>query len=101
MTTWMETFKKAQDVVEAVLRDSPETRSDDMKLIMAVWDNQGLHLDENQKHIFRMVLPSETITRARRKLQEVGKYRPNDEIYRQRHLLEIEVRNKIGGEHII
>lgn len=59
-------FKDIEDLVFQVLRDQPETRDDSRKLCLAVWERQGLKLDEKQKYFFLKSYNSESITRAAR-----------------------------------
>lgn len=66
---------KTFDIVEKALSDYPQTRSDDRKLIMTVWWLQNSDYDKDFRNFFqhKAIMP-ETITRARRKIQESGKY---------------------------
>ena len=99
MNSWLDDFKNAESVVKAVLTDNPETRADDRKLIIKVWEVQGLKLEPEQKSMSMRILPVETITRARRKIQENGLYRPIKEVYDQRQLLDENVsKYMVGGE---
>lgn len=65
------------DLVEKALKERPETRSNDKKLMYLVWYLQEpeFYKEENFKRFFldRAHSP-ESITRCRRKLQEGGKY---------------------------
>lgn len=92
---WFEKFEKAEDLVEAVLKNVPEARENDMALLAVVWQMQGLKLTPEQFKQMKRCLPAETITRARRKIQQEGKYMPNKHKYEQRKLLEEEVRRYI------
>lgn len=96
MTTWLNDFKTAKKLIQSVLRDNEKTRGDDKELILTVWEKQGLKLDESQKALFKKVLPPETITRARRKIQETGLFKPRTVVYEQRQILEKEVRSGIN-----
>lgn len=66
---------RVTQLVERVLRDQPETRSSDKKLILAVWEEQGLYLSESQKARFMSLPSTETIRRIRQKEQELGKFK--------------------------
>ena len=69
----LENIKKAERLVFRVLKDNPETRSDDRKLIVEVWKSQGLRLSEYQERLIKTkLLTPESITRARRKMQQIG-----------------------------
>lgn len=60
-------------VVEKMLRDNPILRDSDKRLLMEVWEMEGLFLSETQKTRFlQFCTTPETITRARR--EAVKKY---------------------------
>lgn len=65
------------NLVEQALRDKPETRSNDRELILEVWARQDPEYYKRFKLFFlsEAIMP-ESITRARRKIQEGGKYPP-------------------------
>jgi hypothetical protein len=49
---------------------SPQTlRDSDRALLLAVWDQEGLHLTDEQKRAYMSSTTAETITRARRALK--------------------------------
>lgn len=77
-------IKNAEALVKMILRDNPETRGDDLKLLLKVWEFQGLKFNEKQKYMFTRVMNPETIRRTRQKIQELGLYRPTPEIYQAR-----------------
>ena len=81
-------FKKAEGLVQKVLEEEPQTRSDDVDLVIAVWERQGVHLSEDQKRLIHKLYSSETITRCRRKIQERGLFLPIESKVKQRSLLE-------------
>ena len=68
-------------IVEKALEQFPATRSDDRKLIMTVWWMQDQYYDEHFKNFFQYtaIMP-ETITRIRRKLQELGQYKAEESV---------------------
>lgn len=71
----------AYDIVEQALKEYPSTRSDDRKLIMTVWWMQDQYYDEHFRKFFQYtaIMP-ETITRIRRKLQELGQYKADESV---------------------
>lgn len=73
-------------IVEEALTDYPQTRSDDRKLILAVWWLQDNRFDDDFRDFFktRAVMP-ETITRCRRKIQESGRLLATEEVEAQRY----------------
>ena len=73
--------KSAYELVERALKEFPDTRSDDKKLMMAVWFYQDPFYDEHFRKFFQYsaVMP-ETITRIRRKFQELDQYRAEESI---------------------
>jgi len=92
----LQDYKNAETLVKSVLRDIPDTRGDDTELIMATWEKQGLKLTPEQKSMIRKCHSPETITRARRKIQEMGIYLPSRIVIQQRTLLEKTFRNHFG-----
>lgn len=71
-------------IIERILRDFPETRNSDKRLILKVWESQGLYLTEAQAYKFFEVSSPETIRRVRQKIQESGKYQADPLIRRER-----------------
>lgn len=61
-------------LIEKILSERTQTRSDDKMLILAVWDQLGLKLTQEQIDIFYDLPSTETIRRVRQKLQEQGRY---------------------------
>jgi len=68
--------KKLYDIVKDLLVTYPELRNSDRKLLWAVWWKKGLVIgDEPERSFikrdsFYSAPPSESVTRARRKVQE-------------------------------
>lgn len=54
------------DLVEETLKNYPDARNSDKRLLIRVWDYQGLKLTNTQAKKFMKCTPAETITRARR-----------------------------------
>lgn len=63
---------KLYDVIKKLLEKYPELRDSDRKLLWAVWHQKGLINDFNMidRDSFYKAPSSESITRARRKVQE-------------------------------
>ncbi len=93
MNKWLDDYKNSESMVKAVMRDFPETRGDDRKLMLKVWEIQGLRLTPEQQQMFMKVFPAETIRRSRQKLHERGNYMPVKQVYEQRRLLDGDVRD--------
>lgn len=84
-----------KEIVEKVLSERPETRDNDRLLILQVWEEQGLVLTPEQKHIFKNIASSETIRRTRQLLQEGGEYEASENVSKSRQALEVETRSNI------
>ena len=84
-----------KETVEKVLSEKPETRDNDRLLIMNVWEEQGLVLTPEQKHVFKNIASSETIRRTRQLLQEGGEYEASENVSKARQALEVETRSNI------
>lgn len=81
--------------VRRKLEERPELRSDDKKLIVAIWDDLGLKLTEDQqKKLFEVYAP-ESIRRVRQKLNERGIGLPDIRTQRKRKALAEQVRQEI------
>ena len=72
-------------IVERVLQQQRQARSNDKLLMLAVWEQQGLYLNDHQRKKFMKCMTSETITRIRRKLQEHGQYSATPEVEQLRY----------------
>lgn len=89
--------KKIYDVIQKLLVMYPSLRSCDRELIWEVWKEEGYVSNANGqewlfKHAFLKATPPETITRARRKVQEDHKdLGPSKEVKKYR-----EERLKVG-----
>lgn len=86
-------FKNAEPLVKEILAKYPETRGDDIELIIKVWEYQGLKFTDTQKYLLRKCYSPETIRRNRQKIQEIGLFRPSENIQKQRSFLEEEYRS--------
>ena len=72
--------------VEQILERRPETRSSDKKLLLQIWENEGLTLSETQKQTFLdKCSTAESVTRVRRKLKD--KYPASKEVTEARYEL--------------
>lgn len=80
---------KIKDKVEGMLKTNSDLRNSDKKLLLAVWESQGLHLTLYQKEVFmNQCSAAESITRARRLLRD--RYPESKKVYEQRHNLFID-----------
>lgn len=71
-------------IVEKLLRDNPSLRDSDKRLLLEVWEMQGLFFSETQKTRFMEFCSTpETITRARR--DAVKKYPASHEVTEERY----------------
>ena len=71
--------------IEKALREYPQTRSDDRKLLLTVWwlQDENYSADFARFFQYKAIMP-ETITRGRRKFQEQGKYPATEQVDQQR-----------------
>lgn len=86
--------------VERILREYPQTRSDDRKLMLKVWESYGLYLSESQQQKFmgHNIPSTETIRRTRQRLQEQGLYTPSLTKINERKTLADNTKQAIGQE---
>lgn len=73
-------------VVEAILRDQPETRDSDRELLISIMQRYGVELTPRQIVAFRHMPSMETVRRVRQKIQSEGRYMASEHISRQRRL---------------
>jgi hypothetical protein len=95
----IEEIKKISQIVYKILKDTPATRDNDILLFSEVWKHQGLKTKITYKKFFKKLYlgelaHTETISRARRKIQEQKK-EVRGELYSYRKKLEKEVANQI------
>ena len=82
-------------VVEMCLRDYPETRDSDRKLLVKVWEHCGFYLSEAQRYKFFGIASPESIRRTRQKIQESGKYPASERVSKSRRLKSLIVQQNI------
>ena len=92
-------MRKISPIVADILKSDLEARDDDNILYRAVWKQQGNKEKHTvRKFLYRLIMgkyaSSDTIGRARRRLQEKN---PSlrGKLYKQRHEAENEVRNQM------
>jgi len=84
--------------VRQKLENNPELRSDDKRLIVAVWEDLGLRLtSEQQSKMFEVYAP-ESIRRVRQKLNERGIGLPDTRTQKKRKDLADQIRQEIRDE---
>lgn len=87
----MNTFQ----IVEAILRDNERSRNSDKELEIDFFDWIGVGLTDKQKSIIRDAPSLETLTRARRKIQEQGKYLASEEVRKERKFKSFTMQQRI------
>jgi hypothetical protein len=87
--------RKIESIVRIVLTGNKECRNSDKKLLLEVWELEGLKLTDEQKRIFlEHCSIAESITRARRKLRP--EYPGTDEVEQARFELFEQYREEYG-----
>jgi hypothetical protein len=80
MATASEKAKKVKDSVLDILERFPETRDDDRHLLLRYWsEKDGLAFDYTFPGNFLAATTPESITRARRQIQNAGLFPPSAE----------------------
>jgi len=87
-------LRPASDVVEEILAEHVEARGSDKKVILLFLARYGFYLTPEQLELWDKCISFESITRARRKIQASGKYKPNDFILQARREREKAMRIK-------
>lgn len=87
---------------EQALKMFPETRDNDLLLMLKVWDREGFNLSDRQKEKFLSGLTKpESIRRTRQKLQQQGLYPANQEVDDARFDKFVEMKNNMRIEDIL
>ena len=71
---------KLTEQVESILKYDKESRDSDKRLLVIYMQKAGMNLSDAQIDKFRDMPSMESITRARRILQEQGKYEATEEV---------------------
>ena len=71
---------KLTEQVENILRVSKKARNSDKELLIIYMQKSGMNLSDAQIDKFKDMPSMESITRARRILQEQGKYEATEEV---------------------
>lgn len=79
-------IKRIKSIVESALRTSHKARNSDKALILMVWSECGLVLDDKQREIWKKLPSSESIRRTRQKLQENGEYLADKPVQKAREI---------------
>lgn len=90
---------RIDQAVERVLKNYPATRDSDRLLILSVWwlqDNSFADRDNFIEFFKHKAYMPESITRARRKLQEDGKYLATKKVEEERYKKFKEARDSKG-----
>jgi hypothetical protein len=89
-----------ESLVRNKLEVDEDLRSDDIKLIVAIWEKEGLQLTEDQRKMLAKVHSPESIRRTRQKLQERGMCLPSAAVQKKRKALADRVRQEIREEKL-
>jgi len=73
-----------KSTVEQILNEHPETRANDLKLILKTWESEGLILNPDQKTKLLKCSSPESIRRWRQKLQSAKYYLPSQKVLNAR-----------------
>lgn len=91
---------KTSDRVEAILQVSRLARNSDKELLIIYMQKSGMNLTSQQVEIFKNMPSAETITRARRQLQEAGKYPVDVEVDSKRFDIYQQMKYKTPAEDV-
>lgn len=86
------------DRVYGIMGAMPTTRNSDRLLLIEVWRGQGLELTPEQEQKFMTVASAESVTRARRKIQET-EYKPTERVQAARAALADEYAQRAVKSH--
>lgn len=94
MSMTSERAKQVRDSVAKILEQHPETRDDDRHLLLRFWNEvDQIHFDYTFPQKFaEQATSAESITRARRQLQQSGMYKSSEESSKMRQQRQAELR---------
>lgn len=91
--------KTLKEKVEVLLRDFPQSRNCDKQLVLKYWENYDNipmgDINSFKNGFLKSSTSMESITRARRLLQEEGKYLPTDKTVLGRRRKKIKMESAI------
>lgn len=96
--------KTIREKVERIMREYPQTRNDDNLLIVKYWQDHCGLTAEQAKFIFHFMkesTPVDSITRARRLIQEEGQLLPTVSVEAKRRGREHNMRNAVLRGEVI
>ena len=85
---------RIHDTVEWILGSGQDYRDSDKRLLLAVWEREGLYLSTKQQQIFMRCSSAESITRARRALKH--KYPASPEVEESRYHKFVDYKRQIN-----
>lgn len=92
-------LKECRPIVESILSKYPASRDSDKLLMMLVWKQQGLALPYGEESFwFDICFNPESISRTRRKFQEMGMYKGTKRVEDERELEEEAVKEAMKDE---
>ena len=93
---------KLIDRIQLLCQAKPYCADDDKLLILSMWEEQGLRLDDNQKAVFLNDCSTpESITRARRELAEKGVIDVSSTAQKRRQMLAKQYRDKYARQKLL
>lgn len=76
---------KLHDRILKILEDKPATRNSDTELMLETWASFGLYLSKEQAELLKSLPKLESITRARRTIQnDMGLYKASERVQKAR-----------------
>lgn len=78
-------LSKVKDKVESILKFDHASRNSDTRLLIVYMQKSGMELTPKQIEILKDMPTMESITRARRNLQEQGKYEADESVQEARY----------------
>lgn len=81
-------------MVEDKLKYNRKYRNSDRELIISILDDMGFGFTQHQKELFKSI-SVESIRRIRQKLQEQGKYLPDQEIATERRFKAMQMQQNL------
>jgi len=83
--------------VEYILKNKPDARNSDKKLLIYYMQLKGMQLSEDQMKRFYDMASPETIRRTRQSLQEEGKYPADKEVEQSRYNKFVDMKQNISS----
>lgn len=94
-------IRNAYNRIYSKLKNNSAYRDNDKLLILDVWRDEGLRLNDEQERAFMQVTSPETIRRTRQKIQSDGHFKASKNIHEKRKEAEYQTRSEVVNDRVV